>query len=400
MKFSVLLPTRNRVELLQYAVQSVIDQDHEDWEVIISDNDSEQDVRGFVESLREPRIIYRRTEAFLPVTDNWNRALESSSGDYLIMLGDDDCLLRGCLSTAKRLLESHGQPQMMYTEAVQYQYPRVQPGQEVAFTQFGYCDFLQSRDAPFFLEHRQALDLVRKSMGFRITFSYNMQHTFVSRELIGRLKSKGPFFQSPYPDYYATNALLLTAERVLVCPWPLVAIGISPKSFGFYYLNQRETDGTEFLRNVAEKSLAKRVKHIVLPGTDMNTSWLLAMEALQQNLGAELGLRVHYWRYRFLQLRHLYRTRRSRRQFLRTVWQLGTVGERLLWLLLVGSLPLLARFVPRRKRAALEEKLLNLIHQSHPYFDPRRRDVPYQNILELCRNMDPAVPPTMIAGQG
>jgi MinD-like ATPase involved in chromosome partitioning or flagellar assembly len=77
-----------------------------------------------------------------------------------------------------------------------------------------------------------------------------MQHFVIGRELVHKMTQDRPFFRSPYPDYYAGNALLLIADRVLVCPYPLVAIGISPKSFGFYYFNQRESEGVEFLRNV------------------------------------------------------------------------------------------------------------------------------------------------------
>jgi glycosyltransferase involved in cell wall biosynthesis len=45
MKFSVLLPTRNRLNLLSYAIETVIRQDYSDWEIIISDNCSEELLR-------------------------------------------------------------------------------------------------------------------------------------------------------------------------------------------------------------------------------------------------------------------------------------------------------------------------------------------------------------------
>ena len=38
MKFSVLLPTRNRLEYLRFAVESVLRQDDPGWELVISDN--------------------------------------------------------------------------------------------------------------------------------------------------------------------------------------------------------------------------------------------------------------------------------------------------------------------------------------------------------------------------
>ena len=392
MKFSVLLPTRNRLELLRYAIQSVLDQDHADWEIIVSDNDSDEDIRGFVDALEDPRITYHRTDKFLPVTENWNRALELSTGEYVIMLGDDDCLLKGCLSAAKKLLEDHQRPGLMYAEAVQFQYPGVVPGQDSAFIQFGYCEFLESRTAPFFLDPFKAIDVVRKSMKFQIAFSYNMQHSFISRTAIDLVKGYGDFFQSPYPDYYSTNALFVAVERILVCPWPLVAIGISPKSFGFYYLNDREVDGTQFLKNLADKGIVDRVKHVLLPGTNMNTSWLLAMETLKNNCGTSFDLSVSYWRYRYMQFRHLYSIRRSRREFLGHLYKFGSPVECIFWSMVVIPFAFALRFLPRRNQSKWEVGLLNLIHQSHPHFDPRRQGVPYKNILDLHRNMESGAP--------
>src|SRR5207245_7033676 len=50
-RFSVLLPTRNRLEYLRLAIETVRRQDYQDWEIIVSDNDSEQDVEGWIAGL-------------------------------------------------------------------------------------------------------------------------------------------------------------------------------------------------------------------------------------------------------------------------------------------------------------------------------------------------------------
>ena len=68
MKFSVLLPTRNRKELLARAIETVRRQDYENWEIIISDNFSDEDISGYISSLSETRIKYFRTENFVTVT--------------------------------------------------------------------------------------------------------------------------------------------------------------------------------------------------------------------------------------------------------------------------------------------------------------------------------------------
>ena len=73
-KFSVLVPTRNRVEYLRQAVESVLCQDYVDWEVCIADNASSDSTLEWVEGLDDPRILYSRAEQLIPVTDNWNRS--------------------------------------------------------------------------------------------------------------------------------------------------------------------------------------------------------------------------------------------------------------------------------------------------------------------------------------
>lgn len=302
MKFSVLLPTRNRLDLLKYAIETVRRQDYDNWEVIVSDNFSEEDVAGYIQSLNEPRIKYFRTESFVPVTDNWNNALEKSEGDYVIMLGDDDCLMKGYFTEILRLANEYATPDFIYSSAFLYAYPGVIPSFPDGFLQaYGYADFLLSADRPFLLEKQKALQLLKHSLNFRVRFGYNMQFSTVSRSFIKSLAKYGPFYQSPYPDYYASNVMMLKADRILVTPTPLVTIGISPKSFGYYYYNGLEDRGVEFLKNITNADMAKRLESVILPGTDMNTSWLVSMETIRENFSEEVELQVSYERYRLLQ---------------------------------------------------------------------------------------------------
>ncbi|HEX8852160.1 MAG TPA: glycosyltransferase, partial [Pyrinomonadaceae bacterium] len=308
MKFSVLLPTRNRLEYLRYAVETVRRQDYDDWEIIISDNCSEDDIAGYVRSLEEPRVKYYRTQSFVPVTENWNNALERSTGDYVIMLGDDDCLMRGYFSTIRRLVEQFDAPDFIYTSAFLYTYPGVDPhAAEGSLLPYGYASFLNTgAGEPYLLDRAQAHELVRGFVDFRVLYGFNMQFFVISRRLIDSLADKGPFFQSPFPDYYASNAMFLRAERILVCPYPLVTIGVTPKSYGFYHANKREAEGVEFLKSLPDPQAARRLERVLLPGTNINTSWLFSAEKLKANYGAEFPLSVTYRRYRYLQITYVY----------------------------------------------------------------------------------------------
>lgn len=390
MKFSVLLPTRNRLDLLAYAVETVRRQDYDNWEVIISDNHSDQDIAGFVRTLNDERIRYFRTETFIPVTENWNNALEKASGDYVIMLGDDDCLMKGYFSKMRWLLKEFDTPDVVYTSAFLYAYPGVLPGKpDGGLRSYVRRKIFQSTREAFLLKKENAIEFVNDSLNFRVTFDYNMQFFLISRKLVEAMKPYGPFFQSPYPDYYVSNALLLKASRILVMPLPMVTIGISPKSFGFFYFNDAESDGNEFLNNLPDQTIVRRLRNVILPGTVMNTTWLISMQTLVDNFAREFPIRVNYERYRLIQILSVYAGsimgRDSSRKAHDLLSRKMSFSE---WLRYGVTLWLLARITPKRYRPYLAEKMM-VFSGSHPaaYMPPVEGK--FTTILDVYDQVDP-----------
>jgi len=356
MKFSVLLPTRNRLNLLRHAVETVLRQDYDDWEIIVSDNASHDDIRGFVASLDDERVIYIRSEKSIPVTDNWNLALSRCSGDYIIMLGDDDGLLPCYFSHARQLILKHQQPEVVYTCALLYAYPGVLPDTPDGFVRsYEERSIFQGKKAPFILPRKEASTFVHASINFHVTFDYNMQFFLVSRQAVKRMQTYGTFYQSPYPDYYAANALFHLSSSILIVPKPMVTIGISPKSFGYYYFNDRESEGTAFLDNMnTDKNLA-HLDRVVLPGTDMNTCWLMAMETF----ALHFGFKANHQRYREIQIRtvlaSLLLNSESRNNALVTLRERTTWQEKIRYLWPIFLLDL---FMPDQHRVKFAAKLM------------------------------------------
>lgn len=141
------------------------------------------------------------------------------------------------------------------------------------------------------------------------------------------------------------------------------------------------------MRNIAEPDLAKRVERVALPGSNMNTSWLLSMEALVRNFGSEMPLRAAHWRYRFMQLRVIAASTSASDFFSRLRGRI-TIGERALWFILLSARSGGSRLFGHRWQG-LQELVLNWIHTSHPKFDPRVTPVPYRDILALSRAESP-----------
>jgi glycosyltransferase involved in cell wall biosynthesis len=105
-KFSVLLPTRNGGRFLAYCISSILEQPYYDMELVISDNANTDETQDVITSFAgDPRLKVIRLETPVSVTDNWNKALYASSGEYILVMGDVDCLLPGYFDSVEQLVK-------------------------------------------------------------------------------------------------------------------------------------------------------------------------------------------------------------------------------------------------------------------------------------------------------
>lgn len=87
MKASIVTATHNRPRLLKKAVDSVLNQSHEDWELIIS-NDGDPIPESYI--TKDPRITLIDDGPSSYYTENRNRAVAQATGDILVTLDDDN----------------------------------------------------------------------------------------------------------------------------------------------------------------------------------------------------------------------------------------------------------------------------------------------------------------------
>jgi glycosyltransferase involved in cell wall biosynthesis len=91
---SVGVPTYDRARSLERTLRSVLEQDHERLEVLVSDNAStdgtEELCRGLAAA--DDRLRYVRHPVNRGPTDNFNAVLAGARGEYRMWLGDDDWL--------------------------------------------------------------------------------------------------------------------------------------------------------------------------------------------------------------------------------------------------------------------------------------------------------------------
>jgi hypothetical protein len=390
MTFSALLPTRNRLEYLRFAVESVLRQDDPDWELVISDNDSEDDIAGYAASLGDDRVRYVRTDSFVPVTENWNNALRHSTGDYFVMLGDDDALLPGYFTAMRRHVERFGAPEAVYTSAMLYAYPGVDAAAPRGYLQpYGYASFLRGATEPFVLDPAAARRAVAQAMDFRVRFGFNMQFALVARALADRIAGEGDFFRSPFPDYFAMNMVMLRAAPLLVDPAPRVVIGVTPRSYGFFHANRREGEARSFLQGES----APAADDGLLPGTNINNGWLQAMQAVSRAAG-DPELRPNRRRYRMLQALYVYEHHyfgaitRAELDELRVRLRRR---ERVLYDAAFAVAAVVARVLPPVARRAARHAFA-LAQRQTPYWRPGRDPGEYRDMGEVLDRFEPEQP--------
>jgi glycosyltransferase involved in cell wall biosynthesis len=85
---SVIIPVVKLI-FFEKAVNSILSQSFTDFELIIVNSGSPEDVDSIVRKYTDPRIRYYKHEK-LPVIENWNKCLSYADREFCVLFSDDD----------------------------------------------------------------------------------------------------------------------------------------------------------------------------------------------------------------------------------------------------------------------------------------------------------------------
>lgn len=105
---SILIPTKNRYNTLKPVLQGLIkDFNNQNVEYIIQDNTLVNDeIISFIKSLNCDKIKYFHESNSLSQSENCNFSVKNSSGEFLILIGDDDYVLPSIIDAVKWMKEN------------------------------------------------------------------------------------------------------------------------------------------------------------------------------------------------------------------------------------------------------------------------------------------------------
>jgi glycosyltransferase involved in cell wall biosynthesis len=89
---TIAIPTFNRCALLRIALESALCQTHAAIEILVCDNASTDGTAQYLEGVTDSRVRHVRHASNVGLVGNWNACVEHATGQYMLVLSDDDRL--------------------------------------------------------------------------------------------------------------------------------------------------------------------------------------------------------------------------------------------------------------------------------------------------------------------
>ncbi|GAC1577337.1 MAG: hypothetical protein NVS3B5_09410 [Sphingomicrobium sp.] len=224
-RVTVVIPTRERPDTFSKCLQTVINQDYPNLEIIVSDNFSGPETAAIVEAVHDPRIRYLNTGRRLSMSHNYEFALSHIDEGWVVNVGDDDGLLPNALGRMTAILEKTG-CEALSSENCTYSWPsQSKTSGSILTVPLGRGYEVVDAKAAM----RRIMDWSVHSLILPQIYTGGM----VSVSLIKKIKEvKGSFFQSQIPDIYSGFAICSVIDRYVYSREPFAVAGASKHSSG------------------------------------------------------------------------------------------------------------------------------------------------------------------------
>jgi glycosyltransferase involved in cell wall biosynthesis len=224
-KFFIIIPTRNRFETLKYSIQTCLNQNYENLEIIISDNASSDNTKNILNEFSDSRLKYQRSETLLPMLYSWEFALSAvKETGFVHFMGDDNGLT---IDAVERVVEIIRQIKLniVLSNPIQYTWPN-------SVVKNGFLSIPKGKNI-YIVNSKAAL---KSSYNFNVGFDRlpTINASFVHTSVINKVRNLfgGNYFIASNPDVCSAIANAFIEEQYIYCEIPFVINGASVHSNG------------------------------------------------------------------------------------------------------------------------------------------------------------------------
>ena len=218
----------NGAKYLMHAVNSVLTNSNNNFELVVSINHSKDNTEQLLKDIEDPRIRIIRPKEKLSMAAHYEWCINNAQGEWLTILGDDDGIMPDFFSYCDYLTNKWKNVRAISFRRAYFFWPDSEDvfGNTILHYVKNYKEKFRS----------SKIDLLFVLAGLKEHYDLPQLYTnnLINRSLIEEIKknSLGRFYNEVTPDVYSGVAISLSTKKYLKVGKPLFWTGSSPKSMG------------------------------------------------------------------------------------------------------------------------------------------------------------------------
>lgn len=224
---SVIIPTKNRQQYAEKAIEQILSIDSSKIQIVIQDNSDKNILSKKLEKyINSNRIKYNYSNKILSFVDNFSEAISLADGEYICVIGDDDGILPDIIPITEWAKKNNIDAIVPKTNAV-YIWPSKKP--IIKNADYGYLCMSYINDKVYKCNPKKALEEVMSYGGQKYLYTdlVKLYHGVVKRDCMDKVKNiTGHYFGGLSPDIYASFALSFLVDNAIRLDYPLTISGI------------------------------------------------------------------------------------------------------------------------------------------------------------------------------
>lgn len=225
-KYTIIIPVYNSLKYLPNCIETIITQNFNNFEIIVSDDNSTDGTKDFLSSLRHPCLRVVNPPKRMTMVENFEFALQYATGEWIMFLGGDDGLQSYFFELIEKLtlIAEKKRLSIIMSSRAYYFWPG--------------CDLLYGDEAVSYKAFinveikKSILQSIYSLFGFQTYFELPQMYTnsVFKREVIEEAKKiqNGRMFSTVPPDANLAAIACSLESKYLFSNIPLGWIGTSP----------------------------------------------------------------------------------------------------------------------------------------------------------------------------
>lgn len=240
-KYSIVLPVLDGQETLEALLPEYLKIDRDDFEIVISDNQSTDKTWDIINSFQDRRIKAVQTTSRIPFGANLNFAYSHASGLWQHHIGDDDWMLPCRMTVYDMILKCHPNAGLIISPCLRYHWP--------SYNDAKLANALDPFSFTGNLECASGMEMFERWVR-RIYFGPGLSF-LASQDTLSKVYHKSGFYSTnSHAEAFLARACSISSELVCRIDYPLGIVGRHSKSIG-----------TQSFTSESDKILSTHVKN-------------------------------------------------------------------------------------------------------------------------------------------